>query len=72
MAKKTWSDLTTTQQRLICAAGVAELVVTVAALSDLAGRPASTVRGPKVAWLLGFVVQPVGPLAYFAVGRRGR
>ncbi|ANI42905.1 membrane protein [Mycolicibacterium vaccae 95051] len=39
-------------------------------LVDLARRPASTVRGSKALWRTLSVVQPVGPLAYFAFGRR--
>lgn len=68
--KKKWSDLTATQQRLICVAGAAEIVMTTAALRDLARRPADEVRGPKPVWVLASFVQPVGPLAYFWVGRR--
>lgn len=71
MAKKTWADLSTFQQRAICAAGVVEVVTTGAALRDLARRPTSSVRGPKPLWAIAFFVQPVGPLAYFAWGRRG-
>jgi hypothetical protein len=67
---KRWSDLTGTQRKLIYVAGAAEALMTAAALRDLAGRPAEDVRGPKLAWVLACVVQPVGPLAYFAVGRR--
>jgi Phospholipase_D-nuclease N-terminal len=68
--RKGWSDLSQTQQRLAVVAGAVEAVVTSAALADLRRRPAESVRGPKVAWLLAFVVQPVGPLLYFIVGRR--
>jgi len=71
MAKKTWSDLTTTQQRLIVAGGVVEAVFTTIALRDLRRRPADQVRGPKAAWGLASFVQPVGPAAYLLVGRRG-
>jgi len=69
-SKKSWSDLSRTQRRLIMAAGGAEAVLTAAALRDLARRPASRVRGPRALWLLSFAVQPVGPLAYVALGRR--
>ncbi|MDQ1539155.1 MAG: hypothetical protein QOE58_3548 [Actinomycetota bacterium] len=70
MSKKKWSDLTVAQRRIIYVAGAAEAGATAAALRDLARRPADQVRGPKVAWLLAFFVQPVGPLAYFAAGKR--
>jgi phospholipase D-like protein len=70
MAKKQWSDLTPGQRRAVFIGGAAETVLTVAALRDLAHRPAGDVRGPKALWVLAFFVQPVGPLAYFAKGRR--
>lgn len=70
MAKKTWSDLSTSQQRAICVVGAVEAVLTIAALRDLSRRPADQVRGPKAAWRLGVFVQPVGSIAYFAAGRR--
>jgi Phospholipase_D-nuclease N-terminal len=68
--KKRWSDLTRAQQVAICVGGAVELVLTAYALRDLARRPSQQVRGPKAAWVLGFSVQPVGPLAYLTVGRR--
>jgi Phospholipase_D-nuclease N-terminal len=70
MAKKRWSDLTALQRRAILVGGAAEVVLTSAAMRDLARRDADEVRGPKVAWVLACVVQPFGPLAYFVLGRR--
>jgi hypothetical protein len=71
MASNTrWSDLTNTQQLLIIGMGAVELVLTAAALVDLARRPADQVRGPKPLWVLGCLVQPVGPLAYLVLGKR--
>ena len=68
--KRKWSELTPTQQKLIIAGGAAELVLTTAALISLAKRPSSAVRGPKVVWLAALAIQPVGPIAYFVLGRR--
>ena len=68
--RKSWSDLTPWQQRLIVAAGAAELVMTTIAARDLARRPRDGVRGPKALWASALVVQPVGPLAYLRLGRR--
>ena len=56
----------------IVVGGLVELVMTSAAVRDLVRRPATDVRGPKPLWLLTFLVQPVGPIAYFLVGRRAR
>jgi hypothetical protein len=68
--KKHWGDLTSGQQRAIVVGGAAELVLTGLALRDLAKRPSSRVRGPKLMWVLASVVQPFGPLGYLAFGRR--
>lgn len=68
--KKKWSDFTPGQQRVICAVGAVEVVLTAAALRDLVKRPADEVRGPKALWGLACFVQPVGPIAYLAAGRR--
>ena len=68
--KKTWSDLSPVQQRIIVGAGVVEAAITAVAVVDLARRPRSLVRGPKALWLGLFVVQPVGPIAYLTRGRR--
>ncbi len=65
-----WSDLTGTQQKVILATAAVELLLTTCALADLARRPATQVRGPKPLWALGCFVQPVGPIAYLAIGRR--
>lgn len=70
MTKKKWSDLTSGQQRAVYVAGTAEVALTAAALWDLAHRPTDKVRGPKAAWVIASFVQPFGPIAYFAKGRR--
>jgi hypothetical protein len=68
--KKSWSELTSRQKQAAVAAAVIEAVVTAAALRDLARRSEEQVRGPKLLWRMSFVVQPFGPLAYLALGRR--
>jgi hypothetical protein len=68
--KKSWGDLSPRQRKAVVAGAAVELVVTSWALRDLRGRPAESVRGPKALWVASFAVQPFGPLAYLAVGRR--
>lgn len=68
--KKKWSELTPQQHRLIIAGGAVEAVLTAAAIVSLARRSSAEVRGPKALWVAGMVVQPFGPFAYFAFGRR--
>lgn len=70
MMNKKWADLSAGQKQVIYLAGATEAILTTAALRDLARRPAEGVRGPKAIWALACFVQPVGPLAYFARGRR--
>ena len=68
--KKQWSELSPRAKGAIVAGGFAEMVVTTIALRDLIRRSSSKVRGPKLLWLLGLFVQPVGAPLYLAVGRR--
>jgi Phospholipase_D-nuclease N-terminal len=68
--EKSWSDLTHRQRQAAVAGAVIEAIVTAAALRDLASRQPDEVRGPKLFWRLSFVVQPIGPVAYFLAGRR--
>ncbi|MCU0310944.1 MAG: PLD nuclease N-terminal domain-containing protein [Acidimicrobiales bacterium] len=70
MSRKRWADYSQGQQAAIIVAAAVELAMTAVALRDLAGRPADQVRGPRWAWALGCFVQPVGPVAYLAFGRK--
>ncbi len=67
---KRWGDFSGGQRAAVVVGAVIEAVLTSLALADLARRPAAQVRGPKPLWVLGCVVQPVGPIAYLALGRR--
>lgn len=68
--RRHWRDLSPTQQRVIIAAGVVQVALAAAAWTDLARRPTSRVRGPKAAWAAAIAVNFVGPISYFAWGRR--
>jgi hypothetical protein len=70
--RKRWSDLSPAAKSAIVVGGVVEIAITTVALRDVITRPAREVRGPKLLWMLGFVVQPFGPLLYLRVGRRRR
>lgn len=70
MAKKSWSDLSPTQQKVVIATGIAELVLTTWCLRDLRSRSADQVRGPKGLWVPVMSVQPIGPIAYLLAGRK--
>ena len=70
MTDRSWDDLSEREKRIVYVLGALELVITAAAIVDLAKRPASEVNGPKWAWVLSLSVQPFGPLSYFGFGRR--
>jgi hypothetical protein len=75
VTRRTWSELSPRTGRLIVVTGVGEGLLKVAALIDLARRPAAEVRGSKVWWALAVtLVNSVGvvPLVYFWYGRRRR
>ena len=65
-----WDDLSDGQKTALLIAISVEFALTATALVDLARRPRALVRGPKALWLLGCLVQPVGPLAYLTIGAR--
>jgi hypothetical protein len=75
MTNKRWDELSQRTRRLIVISGVFEGLMKVAALIDLARRPANEVRGSKKRWAAGILlINSVGavPIAYFARGRRKR
>jgi Phospholipase_D-nuclease N-terminal len=67
---KNWSDLTSAQQAGVGILGVVQIGLLVAAQVDLTRRSDDQVSGPKVVWRAVTLVNFVGPLAYFAFGRR--
>lgn len=72
MAGKSWHDLDPRIRRVILAAGAVEGGLKIAALVDLARRPAREVRGSKTRWALAItLLNSVGavPVAYFLRGR---
>jgi len=68
--KKRWSEFTQGQKAAVIAGATIEIVLTTVALVDLARRPRAAVWGPKAVWALGCLIQPMGPVAYLALGRR--
>lgn len=69
-SKKRWSDLSQRQRSAVVGAGVVQIGLLVAALADLWRRPSDQLRGSKAMWTALSFVNFVGPLAYFAFGRR--
>lgn len=65
-----WNDLSPQQQVSAVATGAVQLALAVTAWRDLAKRPASRVNGKKALWAVIIGVNFIGPIAYFAFGRR--
>lgn len=70
VANKRWSELSTGQRRGIVLSGVVQVALLGAALVDIWRRPEEEIRGNKRVWALVAFVNFVGPIAYFAFGRR--
>ncbi len=70
IARKKWSEFSGRNRRLIAIMGAVEVVLLAAALFDIKRRPADQIKGPKWMWSALAFVNIVGPLGYFAFGRR--
>jgi hypothetical protein len=73
MAGKRWSELDPRLREAIKLGGAVEAGLKIAALIDLAQRPARHVRGSKARWAAAItLVNSAGavPIAYFLRGRR--
>jgi hypothetical protein len=68
--KKAWAELTRTQRHVILLGAAIQLVLQFLTLWDLRRRSADEVRGSKRWWTVAAFVNILGPVAYFAVGRR--
>jgi hypothetical protein len=69
-AKKRWNDLSPAQKKGIIAAGIVQNSLLLAALVDLRRRPAEQINGKKRLWVAGSFVSWIGPISYFAFGRK--
>lgn len=68
--RNAWRDLSPQRRRLITAGGALQAALQIAALADLARRDRDEINGPKALWAAVSFVNFLGPIAYFAVGRR--
>ena len=70
--RKKWKDLSASGRTCVVLLGAAQVALAGVAYRDLLSRPDDEVEGTKLAWGIALLVNWVGPLAYLAVGRRGR
>jgi phospholipase D-like protein len=68
--EKRWSELSTEQRAAVVGAALVQVGLLGAALRDLRRRRSAQVNGSRAMWAALSFVNFVGPLAYFAFGRR--
>lgn len=68
--KAEFNDLSTPARVALVTTAALDLAAKLAALVDIARRPADKIRGPKWAWALAQSVNWIGPGLYWLVGRR--
>ena len=69
---KKWASLTVTENTPFVLWGVLQVVLLAAALADIYRRPVEEIRGKKWLWSVVALVNfmGIGPIAYFAFGRK--
>ena len=70
MRARRWSELSDRQQTSLLVMVSVQLSLSATAWADLVTRPAALVNGRKGVWAAVIGVNFVGPIAYFARGRR--
>ena len=73
VTRKRWRALSPRARRFVIAGGIAEGILKVAALIDLARRPSDQIRGSKAGWAAAItLLNSAGavPIAYLTRGRR--
>jgi hypothetical protein len=70
MRSKRWSDMSNRQRLVTMVLTSVQVSLAVSAWADLAHRPKREVDGSKLRWAGIIAINFVGPLLYFAKGRR--
>ena len=68
--KMQWNELTPCQRSAVVGAAVVQLTLLAAAQIDITRRSKEQIRGAKLLWRILVLVNFVGPIAYYAIGRR--
>ena len=67
--RKKWAELTQAQKTVFVVLGIFQVALLVAAQWDIYHRPEEEIRGNKWAWKAIVLVNFVGPIVYFSIGR---
>lgn len=68
--RKRWSELGPAQRAMAIAGAIVQVTLLVLAQRDLSRRSAEEIRGSRGLWRAATFVNFVGPIAYFAFGRK--
>jgi hypothetical protein len=70
MRSQRWDEMSNRQRVTMMLLTAVQVSLAVSAWADLAKRPRQQVNGSKLRWAAIIAVNFVGPLLYFATGRR--
>jgi hypothetical protein len=68
--KKTWKEMSPAARASFVAIGIAQVSLMIAAQRDISKRPAEQINGPKAAWRMAAMINFIGPMGYFVLGRK--
>lgn len=68
--KKSWKEMSPAARAGFVAIGIAQVSLMLAAQRDISKRPADQINGPKLAWRVAALINFVGPMGYFILGRK--
>ncbi|QHK21709.1 hypothetical protein GU243_20725 [Pseudarthrobacter psychrotolerans] len=68
--KKTWKEMPPAARVGFVVVGIAQVSLMLAAQWDISKRPADQINGPKAAWRVAALINFIGPMGYFILGRK--
>jgi hypothetical protein len=68
--KKTWKEMSPAARASFVVIGIAQVSLMIAAQRDISRRPAEQINGPKAAWRMASMINFIGPMGYFVLGRK--
>jgi hypothetical protein len=68
--KKTWKEMPPAARVGFVVVGIAQVSLMLAAQRDISKRPADQINGPKAAWRVAALINFIGPMGYFILGRK--
>ncbi|KRE71844.1 PLDc N-terminal domain-containing protein [Arthrobacter sp. Soil762] len=68
--KKTWKEMSPAARAGFVVIGIGQVALMLAAQRDISKRPAAQINGPKAAWRVAALINFIGPMGYFILGRK--